>query len=276
MPELPEVETVRRDLEHALVGATVSGVVVSHKRTVRRQHPEVFVDSLIGRQFVGFDRHGKYLLIDLDDGATVVVHLRMSGALRLETPGDPLVVHTHVQIALADGRELRFVDPRTFGELFVTARADGGLPSELAGIGPDPFTEHVDGPALGAICAGRRAAIKTVLLNQQLIAGIGNIYGDEICYAARIRPTRPAGKLRKGELERLAESTRTVLASAVEHRGSTLVDARYRDLAGEVGSYQDFHAVYGRSGEPCPECGTPIVRRVLGGRSAHYCPSCQH
>jgi len=276
VPELPEVETVRRGLERAVIGRRVDGVVVTGKRTVRRQSPDDFVTALSGRKLSEAGRHGKFLLVGLDDGATLVAHLRMSGQLLLTSPASPLPAHTHVRIGLDDGTELRFVDPRTFGELFVAAgHGPSGLPVELAALGVDPVRERLTPARLARLLAGRRTSLKAALLDQHLIAGIGNLYADEILHRARLRPDRAAGSLDADESRRLARSIRAVLERAVELRGSSLRDARYVDLAGELGDYQRRHAVYGRAGEPCRRCGTPVERARLAGRSAHFCPSCQ-
>ncbi len=286
MPELPEVETVRRGLERFVVGHSVHEVVVTGTRSVRRQHPDELVAALRGRQLRAARRWGKYLWIDLADkgappGAGVqsvlVCHLRMSGQLLKDAPPlRPPPPHTHVRLVLDDGSELRFVDPRTFGELFVTDELDlAGRPGMLARLGPDPLIEGIDACRLGELAAIRRVSLKAFLLDQKVLAGIGNLYADEICFAARLRPSRLASSLRGIEVGRLVAASIDVLSAAVAARGSTLRDARYVDLLGEAGHYQDHHAVYGRAGEPCPRCGRPILRTRLAGRSAHYCARCQ-
>ncbi len=276
MPELPEVETVRRGLEAAVTGRRVAQVQVSGRRSVRRQSPAAFVAALEGRSLVRAGRHGKYLLIGLDDGATLVVHLRMSGQLLLAASEEASPPHTHVRLLFDGFTELRFVDPRTFGELFVAGEHDErGRPVELALLGPDPLVERLDEPQLRRLLAGRRAPIKALLLDQHVIAGIGNIYADEILHRARIRPDRPAGTLGPTALGRLASAISEILTEAVELRGSSLRDARYRDLMGEPGDYQAHHAVYDRAGKPCPTCGRPVERLRLRGRSAHFCRRCQ-
>ena len=279
MPELPEVETVRRNLEESVVGARVTGVEVPGRRSVRRQSAEEFSAGLRGARVAGARRHGKYLLVELAGGGLVVVHLRMSGQLRLLPAGAPRAPHTHVVLHLEHAgaaRELHFVDPRTFGELFLAdPRPPRALPAELAGLGLDPLTEGVSADRLGELLAGRRTSLKAVLLDQRAVAGIGNLYADEICFRARLRPDRPAARLRAGQVARLAAAIDAVLAEAVEARGSSLRDERYRDLFGDLGGYQRRHAVYARSGEPCPSCGRPIRRARVAGRSAHFCATCQ-
>lgn len=277
MPELPEVETVRRGLERLAIGRRVLAVEVTGRRTVRRQSPEELVAGLTGRRLAGAGRRGKYLLVSLDDGAVLVVHLRMSGQLLgVRPPLPPLPAHTHARLELDDGVELRFVDPRTFGELFVTDRLDrSGVPEVLRRLGPDPLVDGVDRDRLAGLAAHRRSSLKAFLLDQAVLAGIGNLYADEICFRARLRPTRPATSLRPGELTRLVAAVSEVLAEAVEARGSTLRDARYLDLSGKAGEYQLRHAVYGRAGLACPRCGRPVQQERLAGRSCCFCRACQ-
>jgi formamidopyrimidine-DNA glycosylase len=274
VPELPEVETVRRGLQHEALDRTITAVTVTGARTVRR-HPTAVLDTLVGDRFTAVDRFGKYLVIRTAEGDSLVVHLRMSGQLRLHAPGDPVAPHTHARIGLGD-RELRFVDPRTFGELFISDHCDDDRrPIELATLGPDALVPGLDGDALFALLARRRSAIKAVLLDQRSIAGIGNIYGDEICFDARVRPHRLANDITRPAAKRIAGSIAAILSAAVDAGGSTLRDARYRDVRGGAGSFQDHHAVYARAGAPCPLCGTSICALRIAGRSAHFCPKCQ-
>ncbi len=270
MPELPEVETVRRDLAAALTGATVSAVEVTGLRSTRRHADRAaFAAALAGRTLWRFDRWGKHLLVDLGD-AVLVVHLRMSGQLVLAaSPAVPLAKHSHVVITFVDGRQLRFVDPRTFGELFVTSP---DLP-ELAGLGPDAL--GLPYAAFAERVGSRRARLKPLLLDQRVVAGIGNIYSDEILWTARLAWSRVAADLRTAELRRLHAAVEEVLRSAIEARGSSLGDGQYVDLAGRPGAYQLRHAVYGREDEPCPRCGRPIRRTVVAQRSHFWCARCQ-
>jgi formamidopyrimidine-DNA glycosylase len=271
LPELPEVETVRRDLAAALPGAVVADVAVSGLRSIRRHaDPAAFRSALLGTRFETFGRWGKYLLVGLDSGAVLVGHLRMSGQLLLARSADePVVKHSHVHVRFSDGRELRFVDPRTFGELFVTS-AD--LP-ELGGLGVDAMA--LDPPTLARLLRGRRARLKPLLLDQRVIAGIGNIYSDEILWTARLRSSRTADRLRPIEVQRLHGAISSVLGEAIERRGSSLSDAQYVDLSGRPGGYQERHAAYGRAGSPCLRCGRPIVRTVVAQRSHFWCRGCQ-
>ncbi|HEV2361333.1 MAG TPA: bifunctional DNA-formamidopyrimidine glycosylase/DNA-(apurinic or apyrimidinic site) lyase [Acidimicrobiales bacterium] len=278
MPELPEVETVRRGLEAVAVGRRVDKVSVTGARTVRRYGAAALRKGLTGRTFTAALRRGKFMALMLDDGAALVVHLRMTGQMIHVTDPrrTPKVPHTHVVLGLDDGSELRFVDPRTFGEMFVSEVPEGAdLPAELGALGRDPVVDGLTPKQLGAILAGRKAPLKSVLLDQRLVAGIGNIYADEICHRARVRPTRPAGSLSPKEVAAVARWTGKVLEEAIAMRGSTLRDAKYVDVEGESGGYQARHAVYGRAGQPCPRCGAEVRRTRVGGRSSFFCANCQ-
>ena len=278
MPELPEVETVRRDLCSTLTGHRLVDVGATGRRSLRRLGgPERLVEATRGATVREVDRHGKYLLLRLDRPEVVVVHLGMSGQLRLVDAAAAEIPHTHVRWRLDDGCELRFVDPRTFGEVFVAAAGDGPgrLPAELAHLGPDALDGVAGLGSLGRLLAGHRRRIKPVLLDQRVVAGIGNIYADEVLWASRIAPDRPAGGLSPGELRRLRTALRSTLVAAIEHRGSSIADQQYRDLAGAVGTHQLHHQAYGREGLSCRRCGEPIRRVRDSGRSTFSCPRCQ-
>jgi formamidopyrimidine-DNA glycosylase len=277
MPELPEVEVVRRDLSPVVEGRTIVAVEVGHDRAVRRAPSRAeFTDDLTGRAVAGVDRVGKFLVVRLagPGGAAVVVHLGMSGQLRVVDPPDVARrVHTHVVWTLEDGREVHFVDPRTFGQMWI-APAAGGRPDALAHLGPDALdelTEH----GLACALAGRRVAVKTRLMDQTALAGLGNIYTDEILFLAGVAPTRPSGTLAGDEIRTVVGATRSVLRAAIAARGSTLADAQYVDARGRPGTYQHQHAVHARAGEPCRRCGATLTRLRMGGRTASYCPGCQ-
>ena len=229
MPELPEVETVRRDVSHRYAGHALLDIAVTGRRTVRR-HPAAALSTLAGQRLVGVGRHGKYLLLEWEDGRVLVVHLRMSGQLLAAAAGDPRALHTHAVLAFSEADELRFVDPRTFGELFLAVAGPGtaqapaparpGPPAlaELGHLGPDALA--VDAAHLQAALARRRAPLKAVLVDQRALAGLGNIYADEVCYAAGLRPDRAAGSLHAAtEVGRLAESVPAVLEAAIAGRG---------------------------------------------------------
>lgn len=291
MPELPEVETVRRDISGLFVGGTLERIVVTGRRTVRRHAPGLLA-PLEGQVLAGVGRHGKYLLFEFAGGQVLVVHLRMSGQLLAVPAAGPTALHTHAVMAFAGAGELRFVDPRTFGEMFVAGHQAGGgaagpsgagravaspaspgLPAELRHLGPDAL--EVEPAGLAAKLAGRRAPLKSLLVDQRVLAGIGNIYADEICFDAGLRPERAAGSLRRADVRRLVGSARSVLSAAIEARGSTLSDQQYRDLLGEAGRFQLQHKVYGRAGLACRACGQEIQRVRFGAKSAFACPTCQ-
>lgn len=278
MPELPEVETVRRGLEAIVPGRRIAHVEVSGARTVRRQSPRELVERLEGRRFGTPDRRGKFLALPLEDDQVLVVHLRMSGQLLFAADPSchPRRPHTHVVVTFDDGSELRFVDARTFGEWYVTSelRPDG-LPSDFDRLGPDPVADHFGVAVLRDRLSGHRNPLKAALTDQRLVAGIGNLYADEICHAAALRPDRRVDSLEAGDIRRLARKTTTVLSNAVRLRGSSLRDARYVDLMGDFGGYQDHHCVYDRAGEPCPRCGAEIRKIRFGARVAYCCTSCQ-
>jgi formamidopyrimidine-DNA glycosylase len=279
MPELPEVETVRRDVSGRYAGQRLVVVTVTGRRTVRRHSPGL-LSGLAGQRLADVDRHGKYLLLRWEDGRVLVVHLRMSGQLLAAGGDDPWPVHTHAVLGFSHVGELRFVDPRTFGELFLATPSGppgraGGEPgvAELSHLGPDALV--ADAGHLAAALAGRRAPLKRLLVDQRAVAGMGNIYADEVCFAAGLRPDRPAGSLAGAEIERLAGSMRSVLEAAIAGRGSSLRDQQYRDLYGNLGRYQLEHKVYGRSAMPCPSCGQAVQRVDMGARSAFLCTTCQ-
>ncbi len=272
MPELPEVETLRCDLRPRFVGHRLERAEVTGPRTVRRHPPELLA-QLHGDVLAEVGRHGKYLLFQWASGRALVAHLRMSGQLLASEPGTPLARHTHAVLWFGGAGQLRFVDPRTFGELFM-ASSPGPQVAEIAHLGPDALAAGAG--YLVAELARRRAPLKSVLVDQRVLAGIGNIYADEICFDARLRPDRPAAALRPVHVQRLAASVRRVLAAAVQARGSTLADGQYVDLNGQAGRYQGAHMVYGRAGQPCRRCGREVARLAWGARQAYACTHCQH
>jgi len=281
VPELPEVETVRRGLESHVVGRVIESVEIGRERSVRRVGRETVAHLLTGARVLDARRRGKYLLCSLDtDGerAVMMVHLRMSGRLLLAPVGEPRPAHAHVVLRLSGAHEeLRFVDPRTFGEVVVceASRIDGVIP-EIGRLGPDPIVDPFDPGILASRLARRRIPIKGALLDQGVVAGIGNIYADEILHRARIKWDRIASQLSRPTVARLAGTITEVLRAAIDAGGSTLEDTQYVDMEGEKGSFQDFHRVYGRAGQPCLTCGKAVIRRtVSAGRSTVWCPVCQ-
>ena len=280
MPELPEVETVRRSLEPTVVGSTVERVSATGRRTVRRTGPRALEEGLLGETFVAARRRGKYLLFDLANGNCVMVHLRMSGRLLLVDPGAPREAHTHVVIGLRTPAgatiDLRFVDPRTFGEV-VVFDPDTDLVPEVGRLGLDPLVDEFTFERFAASLGRRgRSGLKAALLDQSVVAGIGNIYVDEILHRTRVRPDRKVDSLSAAQLRALHANTTAVIGEAVEAGGSTLSDTQYVDALGREGIFQTEHRVYDREGERCLTCGRGIIRRVVtAGRSTHFCPVCQ-
>lgn len=283
MPELPEVETVRRGLAERVLGRRIERVEVGRERAVRRTGPERVITGLLGCRITAAERRGKYIVCPLDSGESLMVHLRMSGQLRIDPIDAPRPVHSHVNLRLASSpgspivEELRFVDPRTFGEVVVFAPDEvDRLVPELARLGPDPLRDTITLADLRARLAVTRRGAKAVLLDQSVIAGIGNIYSDEILHRAGIHPLRPANRIGRGPAQRLLRSIDEVLNEAVAAGGSTLRDAQYVDPAGRSGSFQRSHRVYGRAGEICVTCGRGHVRvATVAGRTGHWCGVCQ-
>jgi formamidopyrimidine-DNA glycosylase len=277
MPELPEVETIRRDLNHEVSGRRIRTVEVSGVRSIRR-HPRArdFVSRLEGRKVVGVIRKGKYLLIKLEGGDVLVAHLGMSGQLLLCPATNPRAKHTHVVVTFTEGGELRFVDPRTFGELFVSTPDElADVVPELAHLGFDPLEQMVSRSGFAELLRARRTKLKALLMDQRFIAGIGNLYADEILFAAGLRFDRSSQTLTAGEARRLQSAIVETLNNAIRHRGSSLADEQYRDLFGRLGGFQARHEVYGREGQACRRCRDPIVRIKASGRSTFLCARCQ-
>ena len=289
MPELPEVETIARDLRGLVAGSRVVGARSNWPRTLRSHDPEEFARAVTGRDIEGVGRRGKQLLIWLgpSDGsagpdgagpAVLTVHLKMTGQLFVVPSGTPEDRHVHVVMALDDGRELRFRDMRKFGRIGLYRRDPAtGLPvqGEAVGVlagGAEPLDEDFTARRLARLLAGRRGRLKTLLLNQDFVAGVGNIYADESLWRARLHPLRDAHTVRPDEARRLHGALREVLAEAIERRGSSVDD--YTAPDGD-GSMQEHLAGYQRAGEPCLRCGHTIRRIVVGGRSTHFCGWCQ-
>ena len=279
MPELPEVETLKRDLEKEVVGKRIKQVDVSGMRSIRR-HPNKkhFAGKLEGHKIMGIDRRGKYLLVKLEGGDILVIHLGMSGQL-LRSKGaakEKPDKHTHVVITFTQAGRLRFIDPRTFGELFVTTPEElpGEVP-ELGHLGFDPIDQMMSWTQFAEMLHHKKMKLKAVLMDQKFVAGIGNIYSDEILFAAGLRYDRTSDSLSTQEVRRLYRAMVETLQEAIKHRGSSLADEQYRDLFGEVGEFQSLHKVYNREGEACRRCRSTIVRVKANGRSSFLCPQCQ-
>jgi formamidopyrimidine-DNA glycosylase len=278
MPELPEVETIRRDLDKEIVGRRIKSVDVSGMRSIRR-HPNKrhFTSKLEGTKVSGIERRGKYLLMRLDSGDVLVAHLGMSGQLlRAKNTREKPPKHTHVVVTFTQGGQLRYVDPRTFGELFVTTPEELAREvPELGHLGFDPIDHAMSWGRFGELLQAKKAKLKTVLMDQRFVAGIGNIYSDEILFVAGLRYDRPSDSLSAQEVRRLYRAMGETLQEAIKHRGSSLADQQYRDIFGEIGEYQSLHKVYDREGEPCPRCRNPIIRVKASGRSHFLCEQCQ-
>ena len=293
MPELPEVETVRRQLEPEVVGRRIERAEVLDARWTRPEPPARTEAALRGRRVETVGRRGKYLVVGLDDGAALVMHLRMTGNLLLRPPGTEVVAdlmeaerlggprlyeshpetrHLRARIVFEEGGELWFTDARRFGHGIVLA-ADEIEPYFAARLGVEPLSDELTPEALCAIAAGRRAPLKSFLLDQARIAGIGNIYADEALFRARLHPLSQAGSMRLEHCEDLVEGIVEALELALVKRGSSIDD--YRDLRGERGGMQDEFLVHTREGRPCVRCGEEIRRVVVGGRSTYFCPGCQ-
>jgi formamidopyrimidine-DNA glycosylase len=279
VPELPEVETVRRGMVSFVVGRRIERVEIGRERTVRRTSRQELIDGLTGATITSIGRRGKYILCSLDTGDQLMIHLRMSGRVLVSEAGSPRPDHTHVVLHLggAPTQEVWFVDPRTFGEMVVfdPEHVAVELP-ELARLGVDPITDGLSVPQLGNIVRGRARQLKPLLLDQHVIAGIGNIYCDEILHRSRLRPDRLAATLKPAEVRRLHDAIHSILGAAIEAGGSTLADTQYVDVMGDGGSFQLDHRVYNRVGQRCSTCRrADIVRIVSGGRSTFFCPRCQ-
>jgi len=273
MPELPEVETIVADLRPHLVGRTIVHCELRFPSIVRHPEPERFIDSITGLRIEGVRRRGKFILIALGAGRLLVVHLGMSGQLRLVEADAEIENHTHVILDLDDGRQLRYRDPRRFGRLLLGTEDELLTSGTLPKLGPEPIDPTFDADALYKRFRKRRAPLKALLLDQAMVAGVGNIYADESLYRARLRPDRAAGSLSRKSVGRLHESLRDSLEAAIRNRGSS-VDT-YRDAWGEIGNQQESLLVYGRAGEPCFTCGRPLSVVRIAGRSTVFCRRCQ-
>jgi formamidopyrimidine-DNA glycosylase len=278
VPELPEVEVVRRGLERFVVGRRISDVEVLHPRAVRRHAPGAvdFVAALTGARPVAAHRRGKYLWLPMDDGETALLaHLGMSGQMLVEPSSVPDEDHLRVRVRFEDGDpQLRFVDQRTFGGLAMSRTTEGGVPAEITNIALDPLDPTFDDRAFARALRRRRTGIKRALLDQMLISGVGNIYADEALWQARLHYARPTETMSGPEITRVLDGVRSVMAAALQE-GGTSFDSLYVDVNGTSGYFGRSLQVYGRAGKPCRRCGTPIRRDVFMNRSSYSCPRCQ-
>jgi formamidopyrimidine-DNA glycosylase len=278
--ELPEVEVMRRDLEKEVVGKRIRAVEVRpHRNAMRviRRHArrKEFEDRLTGKKISKVDRKGKYVLLYLDDGQVLVVHFGMSGQFLRGTKRQSLPQHTHVVIEFVQGGDLRFIDPRTFGEMFVTNADALGKVKELDHVAIDPLEDTFTWQEFSGELARRAAKLKPLLMDQKFVSGLGNIYSDEVLFAAGLRQDRTSDTLSSQEVRRLYRAMREVVQEAIRFRGTTLDDEAYVDLFGKPGEFQSELKVYGRKGQACRRCRTPIESVKFQGRTSYYCPQCQ-
>ena len=275
MPELPEVEVVRRGLEAHVVGRTIERVEVLHPRPVRRHlgGPADFAARLTGRRVEAARRRGKYLWLPLDNGDALMGHLGMSGQMLVQPAAAPDERHLRVRLGLDADYELRFVDQRMFGGL---ALSDGGaeLPSEIAHIARDPMDPEFDDDLFVARVRKKSSGIKRILLDQSVVSGVGNIYADEALWLARLHGERPGQRLTRAQVVEVLAGVREVMASALD-QGGTSFDALYVNVNGESGYFDRSLQAYGQEGRPCVRCGTPVVRVSFMNRSSYFCPTCQ-
>ena len=273
MPELPEVETMVRDLRPRVVGRSIVGVEAQFPGIVVYPDFPELVERVADREITAIDRRGKYAIFELSSDEILVIHRGMTGSLlhrAVDAPQDPYV---RIAFFLDDGSSLRLRDPRKFGKVLLMDRVGAERPLPWVRMGPEPLDGDFTPAGFSRALKNRTALIKPLLLNQQIVAGLGNIYVDEALFLARIHPERRANTLKPAETKRLHAAIQQVLASAVEGRGTTF--SSYADIDGRAGEFQDSLQVFRRAGAECPRCGSPIERRVVGGRGTHVCPRCQ-
>ena len=278
--ELPEVEVMRRDLEKDVVGRRIKTAEVKSSRNamrVIRRHGKRkdFTSRLEGRKLTKVERRGKYVLLHLDSGDTLVTHFGMSGQFQRGNGRVVIEPHTHVVLTFQQGGDLRFVDPRTFGEMFVTSADDLGKVKELQHIAIDPLDQVFTWPTFQYLLAQRGAKMKQLLMDQKFISGLGNIYSDEVLFAAGLRYDRLSDTLSSQEVRRLYRAIQETVQEAIKMRGTTLEDEAYVDLFGKPGEFQAELKVYGREGEPCRRCRSPIQTVKVAQRTSYFCPQCQ-
>lgn len=280
MPELPEIETIRRDLRPSLRGRLIREVIIcpdpKGTRLLRRYpSPGRFIRALTGRRIMDLKRRGKYLLFPLETGEELIIHLGMSGQLLLLPLRADRPPHTRLVFKVRGAGRLCLVDPRKFGEVYLYSRKGRTTLIDPERLGPEPLGRAFTPETLARSLAGRKTVIKTAILNQKIIAGLGNIYSDEALFRARISPLRRSYSLSKDEIKRLQGAIRGVLREAIKYRGTSAADRQYVDGKGRPGRFQHRLNVYQREGKKCPRCGETIRSRKIGGRTAHFCPACQ-
>jgi formamidopyrimidine-DNA glycosylase len=275
MPELPEAETIRKQIAAAALGKTIRSVRITEEKILRAPTGKSrFIRALKGRKICRVERRGKAVILILDDSSSLVVRLGMSGSLVVEPKASPFDKHTHLRLEVGDSLELRFRDPRKFGGLYLHADSDVNSFPEFAHFGPEPLSRDLNAAYLAKTLKGRTAKIGVLLMDQRIVAGLGKIYADEACFVAGIKPTRQAGGLRLEEVTALVKAIKSVLKKAIANRGTTAEDRGYIDARGYPGGFRP--AVYQRTGRPCRRCKTPICRTAMSGnRGIHWCPKCQ-
>jgi formamidopyrimidine-DNA glycosylase len=276
VPELPEVETVRRGLQQHVAGRGIVAVDLRHPRAFRRHQlgAHDFAARVTNAEVTSIDRRGKYLWLSLDTSDAVVAHLGMSGQFRIVSPSDPIGPHVRIRFSLSDGHELRFVDQRTFGGMAVEPLDEHGIPMSVVHIGLDPFDAGFDPAGANRAFRTKHTEIKRALLDQTLVSGIGNIYADEALWRARLHFQRRTDRLSSRQIADVLEAATVVMTDALA-QGGTSFDSLYVNVNGESGYFERSLEVYDQEGEPCSRCGTPIRRTAFMNRSSFYCPRCQ-
>jgi formamidopyrimidine-DNA glycosylase len=272
MPELPEVETIRTGIAPSLVGRRLERVVISDPLLTRPEPPEAIAAELTGETIRDVGRRGKYLVVAFESGRHLLIHLRMTGGLRRAAGDEDADPYQRARLTLDDGSDVAYRDVRRFGT-WLLLDPDDLEPYLGARVGPEPLARGFTATTLAAALAGRRAPLKAALLDQRTVAGVGNIYADEALWWSGLHPRRVAGSLDATEVARLRDAVRKALRLGIRRQGATLND--YRGADGSRGRMQEEFRVYGREGEPCGRCGTPIVKTRVAGRGTWYCPSCQ-
>ncbi len=273
MPELPEVEAIKRAIEPQIQGLSIKNIDIRRQEIIAHPTADEFVQRLTGQMVDGMERRGKFLLIRLESGDRVILHLRMTGCLLFTPSGHPEEKHTHLVFQMENGCELRFSDTRRFGRFWLMKEDEEDTYSGIGKLGKEPFDHAFTAEYLRARLERRKKAIKECLLDQSIIAGIGNIYSDEILFRAKIYPARPANSLTGEEWERLAWIIPECLSFFIEK--NEITPEEYLKTKGQDYRNTPFLQVYGHAGEPCPVCGEPLIRTVIGGRSSTWCPNCQ-
>ncbi len=276
MPELPEVETIRRQITPFIIGKTVINVITGRPRAIRENSSsEEFIEMIKGADIIDSTRRGKVIVLTLSNGNSILFRLGMSGRVYLATHDLPVIPHTHVRLLLSDNNELRFVDPRTFGSVSVVEGTDVlNLPS-LEHYGCEPLDKSFTPALLKEVLQTSKVPLQGLLMNQAKITGIGKIYADEVCYRAKLHPLKPADSLSDKEIKRLHSAITEILSAAIVARGTSNRDASYRDADGNHGEYQHQLKVYQKENHPCDQCGELIIFKPFAGRRIHYCPKCQ-